>query len=86
MSLTWKIKRGDQIIPLGNMHLNKLRDIKRIKGENFKFSRIGQLNDDSSDDEESKKNSLDEVHAFEIDSELPNGRVAIMYRGGHQKP
>jgi hypothetical protein len=68
------------------MHLNKLRDIKRIKGENFKFSRIGQVNDDSSDDEESKKNSQDEVHAFEIDSELPNGRVAIMYRGGHQKP
>ena len=68
------------------MHLNKLRDIKRIKGENFKFSRIGQLNDDSSDDEESKKNSQEEVHAFEIDSELPNGRVAIMYRGGHQKP
>ena len=28
----------------------------------------------------------EEVHAFEIDSEIPNGRVAIMYRGGHQKP
>ena len=84
MSLTWKIKRGDQIIPLGNMHLNKLRDIKRIKGESFKFSRIGHAEADSSDDENNQQQ--EEVHAFEIDSEIPNGRVAIMYRGGHQKP
>jgi len=34
------------------MHLNKLRDIKRIKGEHFKFSTIGDDNEDSSDDEE----------------------------------
>ena len=42
----------NKINPLGNMHLNKLRDIKRIKGEAFKFSRIGQVTDDSSDDED----------------------------------
>jgi hypothetical protein len=33
------------------MHLNKLRDIKKIKGEPFRFSRIGADDDeDSSDD------------------------------------
>ena len=41
MSLSWRIKRGDQEIPLGNMHLNKLRDIKRIKGESFKLQQPG---------------------------------------------
>ena len=34
------------------MHLNKLRDIKKIKNEVFKFSRIGADDDESSDDEE----------------------------------
>lgn len=75
------------------MHLNKLRDIKKIKGENFRFSRIG-LNDDDEDSEgelpkiivDGKEEKPEEVHAFEIDSEIKNGRVAIMYRGGHQKP
>lgn len=34
------------------MHLNKLRDVKRIKGEPFKFSRIGseEAEDDSGDE------------------------------------
>jgi hypothetical protein len=32
------------------MHLNKLRDIKKIKGETFVFSRIGADDDESSDD------------------------------------
>ena len=37
------------------MHLNKLRDIKRIKGEIFKFSRIGADDDEEiSDDDESQ--------------------------------
>ena len=35
-------------IPLGYMHLNKLRDIKKIKGEVFRFSRIGA--DDNEED------------------------------------
>lgn len=33
------------------MHLNKLRDIKKIKGENFRFSRIGLADEDESSDE-----------------------------------
>lgn len=51
LSLNWKIKRNDLSVPLGSMHLNKLRDIKKIKGEPFRFSRIGADDDeDSSDD------------------------------------
>jgi hypothetical protein len=34
------------------MHLNKLRDIKKIKGETYSFSRIGAEDDDSSDEGE----------------------------------
>ena len=52
LSLNWKIRKNEQIFNLGQMHLNKLRDIKRIKGEHFKFSTIGDDNEDSSDDEE----------------------------------
>ena len=68
-------------IPLGNMHLNKLRDIKKIKGEKFTFSRIGLADDDERDEEEKEENPDNEVHAFDIDSDLKNGRLALMYRG-----
>jgi len=34
------------------MHLNKLRDIKKIKNEIFKFSRIGADDEEDSEDEE----------------------------------
>ena len=37
------------------MHLNKLQEIKQIKNETFKFSRIGADDDESSDDEDSEK-------------------------------
>jgi hypothetical protein len=33
------------------MHLNKLRDIKKIKGETFRFSRIGLADEDESSDD-----------------------------------
>lgn len=52
LALNWKIKRQDQSVPLGQMHLNKLRDIKKIKNEVFKFSRIGADDDDDSSDED----------------------------------
>lgn len=73
------------MIPLGNMHLNKLRDIKQIKGENFKFGRIGQSDMETSDDED-EGNKMEEVVAFEIDSETKNGRVALLFKGAKQKP
>ena len=49
LSLNWKIKKNDQIFNLGQMHLNKLRDIKRIRGEYFKFSTIA--GEESSEEE-----------------------------------
>jgi hypothetical protein len=35
--------------------MNKLRDIKKIKGETFVFSRIGADDDESSDEEDENK-------------------------------
>jgi len=37
------------------MHLNKLRDIKKIKSDRFKFSSVGE--DDETSDEEAVSNS-----------------------------
>ena len=50
LSLNWKIKKNDMIFNLGQMHLNKLREIKRIKDEKFRFASMID-EDDSSDDE-----------------------------------
>jgi hypothetical protein len=50
LSLNWKIKKNDQIFPLGSMHLNKLRDIKRITMQKFKFSSVGE-EEETSDEE-----------------------------------
>ena len=50
LSLNWKIKKNDMIFNLGQMHLNKLREIKRFKDEKFRFANLCD-EDDSSDDE-----------------------------------
>ncbi len=50
LSLNWKIKKNDMVFNLGQMHLNKLREIKRIKDESFRFASMVD-EDDSSDDE-----------------------------------
>jgi hypothetical protein len=52
MSLSFKIKKNDSNVQLGQMHLNKLRDIKKLKNEVFKFARIGQFTEDDSEDED----------------------------------
>lgn len=41
LSLSWKVKKNDQIYPMGCMHLNRLRDIKPIKEDEFVFSMVG---------------------------------------------
>ena len=56
LSLNWKIKKNDQIFPLGSMHLNKLRDIKRITMQKFKFSSVGE-EEETSDEEGTPKES-----------------------------
>lgn len=40
------------------MHLNKLRDIKRIKCDKFKFSSVGE--DEDTSDEEASTQPLEE--------------------------
>jgi hypothetical protein len=55
--LNWKIKKSDQIFNLGQMHLNKLNQIKAIKGEKFKLSAIGQ---EDSDCEPNSDNDTDD--------------------------
>ena len=50
LSLNWKIKKNDMVFNLGQMHLNKLREIKRIREERFRFASMVD-EDDSSDDE-----------------------------------
>jgi hypothetical protein len=53
LALNWKIRKNDMIFSLGQMHLNKLRDIKKIQGEHFTFSTIA--GDDSADEDESEE-------------------------------
>ena len=58
LSLNWKIKKNDQIFPLGSMHLNKLRDIKRITMQKFKFSSVGE--EEETSDEEGTAKEIEE--------------------------
>ena len=58
LSLNWKIKKNDQIFPLGSMHLNKLRDIKRITMQKFKFSSVGE--EEETSDEEGTQKEIEE--------------------------
>ena len=55
LSLNWKIKKNDMFFNLGQMHLNKLREIKRIRNETFRFASMVD-EDDSSDGEELEDN------------------------------
>jgi len=50
LSLSWKIKKNDMVFNLGMMHLNKLREIKRIREDKFRFASMVD-DDDSSEDE-----------------------------------
>ena len=50
LSLNWKIKKNDMVFNLGQMHLNKLREIKRIREDRFRFASMVD-EDDSSEDE-----------------------------------
>ncbi|CDW78373.1 UNKNOWN [Stylonychia lemnae] len=83
LSLNWKIKKNDQIFPLGSMHLNKLRDIKRLKMDRFKFSSVGE-EEETSDEEPSEEQK--DIAAFDIDSKVKDGRLALIYRGNTNKP
>jgi hypothetical protein len=66
LQLNWKIKKSEQIFNLGQMHLNKLRDIKKITNEKFKVSAIGYDDSDyegyssSASEEEPKHHAMGE--------------------------
>ncbi len=60
LSLNWKIKKNDQVFPLGSMHLNKLRDIKRIKLDRFKFSSVGEDEETSEEEGTAQKQHIEE--------------------------
>jgi tubulin polyglutamylase complex subunit 2 len=84
LQLTWKIKKNEQTMNLGAMNLNRLREIKRIHGEKFHFSTLGEFDESDSDSEE-----IDEdIFAFEIDSKIKSGRLALIYmdRDSQSKP
>ncbi len=69
---------------LGAMNLNRLREIKRIHGEKFHFSVLGEFDESDSDSDE-----VDEdIFAFEIDSKIKSGRLALIYmdRDSQSKP
>lgn len=71
------------------MHLNKLREIKKIKGEYLRFSRIGAEDEDESSEGELEDGGAEkqkDIHAFDIDSDTSDGRLALMYRGTTSKP
>ena len=55
LQLNWKIKKSEQIFNLGQMHLNKLRDIKQLKNERYKFAAIGQEDSDYEQDSDTEQ-------------------------------
>lgn len=88
LSLNWKIKKNDMVFNLGQMHLNKLREIKRIKDEKFRFASMVD-EDDSSDDEGAdaqNEESKDSIGAFDIDQKVKNGRLALIFKNPQAKP
>ena len=52
LSLNWKIRKNDMVYNLGQMHLNKLREIKRINEDKFRFASLADVDDSSEDDSE----------------------------------
>jgi len=89
LELTWKIKIGNDVEPLGCLHLNKMREIKQVKSNRFKLCKVGVEDDDESDDD----NFLDpsdvkkpEIMAYDIDSLCQDGRVVLLYKDTFNKP
>merc|ERR1712051_462177 len=88
LSLNWKIKKNDMVFNLGQMHLNKLREIKRIREERFRFASMVD-EDDSSDDEiieDGEESKEVTIGAFDIDQKVKNGRLALIFKTPASKP
>ena len=50
LALNWKIKKNEMTFNLGAMHLNKLREIKRIRDERYRFANMVDQDDSDDDD------------------------------------
>ena len=71
LSLTWKIKKNDQIYPLGSMHLNRLRDIKLFEEDHFVFSAVGRDYEES----ESEDDDLDQIDEEKEDDKVSFDKI-----------
>ena len=65
LSLNWKIRKNDMVFNLGQMNLNKLREIKRIRDERFRFASM--VDDDNSSDGEALEDN-EERYVHDINS------------------
>lgn len=73
------------------MHLNRLRDIKAIKEDEFIFSSVGAEYSDSEDESEGEGSKEEEskkpvIAAFDMDSRVKDGRLALLYKDTTDKP
>lgn len=70
--LEWKIRMHSTVHPLGQMHVNRLRDIKPFNITDFTLRKLGDEYD--SEEEEAKS-----IRAFDLDKLVKNGRLALLY-------
>lgn len=80
LQLKWSVKKKSLVFPLGHMHLNRLREVRPFEIESFAIRKLGDEVDCDSDNETS------DVKAFDIDSEVQAGRLALLYSGNYDKP
>lgn len=80
LELRWSVKRKNLVFPLGHMHLNRLREVKPFEINKFVLRKLGDDIDYDSDNEAS------DIKAFDIDSEVQSGRLALVYNGSTSKP
>mmetsp|Transcript_17388 Transcript_17388/g.31371 ORF Transcript_17388/g.31371 Transcript_17388/m.31371 type:complete len:292 (+) Transcript_17388:214-1089(+) len=80
LQLRWSVKKKNLVFPLGHMHLNRLREVQPFEIDRFILRKLGDEADCDSDDE------VKGVRAFDIDSEVQSGRLALLYNGNYDKP
>lgn len=72
------------------MHLNRLRDIKAIKEDDFIFSAVGadyeESNLENEKTEEPEEESKRFIAAFDMDCKVKDGKLALIYRNTFDKP
>lgn len=68
------------------MHLNRLRDIKMVKEDDFVFSSVGADCSDSEEEDEKEEEKETVIAAFDMDSRVKDGRLALLYKDTTDKP